>query len=835
VSAQGIGWAIQKCNEKPCNASPVSAFYLYSSHPVSNNNRMIKNYFKIAWRNLKKNKAASFINIGGLAVGMGVAMLIAFWIYDELSFDKQHQNYDRIAQVMQNMANNGEYITQKQLPIPVANELRTKFGSDFERVVLSTQTHDYILSFGDKKFTQAGNFIEPQGPDLLTLNMVQGMRDGLKDTHSILLSQALAKTLFNTEQAVGQTIHMNDSISVKVTGVYEDLPYNSTFKNVSFFAPWNLAIYTDTETAKNVTQWGDNNWQVFVQLAAHVNAETVSQKIKNIKAEADNNVSPTDPLKPQLLLLPMSRWHLYSEFKNGVNTGGRIQYVRLFAMIGIFVLLLACINFMNLSTARSEKRAKEVGIRKAIGSLRSQLVAQFYGESLLVAVISFVIALLLVLLALPMFNTFADKQISIPWFNPLLWLAGITFSVFTGLIAGSYPALYLSSFEPIKVLKGVFKTGKLASLPRKVLVVTQFTVSIAMIIGTIIVFQQIQYARNRPVGYSRNGLVNMETHTTEIYGHYDAFREDLLKTGAVAEVAQSTSPVTEMRNQQANFNWRDKDPNVSIGFATQGVTPEYAKTVGLQFVAGRDFRRSDGFKSYPMILSESAVKKMGFKEPIGEIIEWFGFKFTVIGVVKDMVMDSPYAETYPTIFFTAPFRMRVLNIRINPNMSAADALARITPVFSNYSPNEPFDYKFADQEYDSKFRAEQRVGSLASFFAVLAVFISCLGLFGLASFVAEQRTKEIGLRKVLGASVFNIWQMLSKDFVVLIALSCLLAIPIAWFYLHQWLQQYVYHTEISWWIIVATILGSLLVALLTVSFQAIRAALSNPVKSLRAE
>jgi putative ABC transport system permease protein len=795
---------------------------------------MIKNYLKIAWRNLVKNKVSSSINIGGLAVGMAVAMLIGFWIYDEVSFDRYHENYDRIAQVMQNLSNNSEYVTQRQLPIPVANELKTKFGSDFKQVILSTQTRDSILSVGGKNFTKGGNFIEPQGPAMLTLKMIKGTHSGLKDPHSILLSHSLAITLFGDADALGQTVHINDTLLTKVTGVYEDLPYNSTFKDITFFAPWELAVYSDNGVASNLTQWGNNNWQVFVQLADHANVETVSGKIKNVIAVNSQYVKPADKMKPELLLFPMSKWHLYSEFKNGINTGGRIQYVRLFGLIGIFVLLLACINFMNLSTARSEKRAKEVGIRKAIGSMRRQLIAQFYGESLLVALLSFFFAIALVLLALPFFNTLTDKQISVHWLNPLLWLFGIAFSLFTGLIAGSYPALYLSSFEPIKVLKGVFKTGTLAALPRKVLVVTQFTVSITLIIGTIIVFRQIEFARNRPIGYNRTGLITMETHNSDIYQHFDAFRDDLLKTGAIVDVAQSTSPATEMRNQQSNFSWNGKDPDVNIGFATEGVTREYGKTVGLQVIDGRDFNaKLDNFKSFSMMLSESAAKQMGLKHPVGETIEWFGFKFTVVGVVKDMVMDSPYAESYPTVFYIAPFHMGVLNIRINPKLSAKDALSKISPVFTKYSPNEPFDYRFTEQEYDTKFHAEQRIGSLATFFATLAIFISCLGLFGLASFVAEQRIKEIGVRKVLGATVFNLWQMLSKDFIVLILISCLIAIPIAWYYLHQWLQSYVYRTEISLWIFAATALGALAITLLTVSFQAIKAALANPVASLR--
>jgi ABC-type antimicrobial peptide transport system permease subunit len=798
---------------------------------------MIKNYFKIAWRSLSTSRLVSFINIAGLAVGMAVAMLIGLWIWDEASFDRQCGNYDRIAQVMENQYINGSYGTQKQIPIPVASGLSTKFGSNFKRVVLSSLTGDHILAVGDKKLTTAGNFIQPDGLEMFALPMLEGSRSGLKDQHSILLSAALAKALFAGADPVGKTIRMDDSVAVKVTGVYQDFAYNSSFRDVSFLSPWDLYVYADRETRTNQQEWQDNNWQVFVQLADRADFGRVSEKIKYIKADNDKTIKASDPFKPTMFLFPMSRWHLYSEFTNGVSTGGRIQYVRLFGLIGVFVLLLACINFMNLSTARSEKRAREVGIRKAMGSLRRQLIVQFFSESLVVTALAFVASLLLVLVSLSFFNSLADKKIVLPWGYPFFWPSGIAFCLFTGLIAGSYPALYLSSFQPVKVLKGVFRAGRLAALPRKVLVVTQFTVSIALIAGTVIVLQQIKFARNRPVGYNREGLVTIQMHTKDIYNHFAAFRSDLLRTGAVVEAAESTSPTTEMGDENGGLSWTGKDPNAtSDNFAMKGVTQEYAKTVGIQFSEGRDFQTGPaGFDAMTMVLSESSVKRMGLKKPIGATVEWSGYKFTVIGVVKDMVMESPYEEPMPTIYYIAPYPIYTVTIRVNPKVSAEEALGKIGPVFSTYSPAEPFDYKFVDQEYDAKFRGEQRVGELGGFFAILAVFISCLGLFGLASFVAEQRTKEIGVRKVLGASVFNLWKMLSKDFVALVAVSCLIAIPIARYFLHQWLQQFSYRTEISWWIFAGTVLGAMMITLMTVSYQALKAANGNPVKSLRAE
>ncbi|HVY75554.1 MAG TPA: FtsX-like permease family protein, partial [Puia sp.] len=540
----------------------------------------------------------------------------------------------------------------------------------------------------------------------------------------------------------------------------------------------------------------------------------------------------------QVFLHPMSRWHLYSAFQDGDSDTGRIQYIRLFGIIGAFVLLLACINFMNLSTARSEKRAKEVGIRKTIGSLRAQLIGQFFVESIVVSFLALAVALTLVWISLPFFNRLAETQTAIPWSKPLWWIACIGFSLFTGLIAGSYPALYLSSFQPIKVLKGVFRMGRLAALPRQVLVVLQFTISIAMIIGTLVVFRQVQYARERPVGYNRSGLLMVNMHTLDIYNHFPAFRADLLNTGAVMAVTESVSPVTASWPQNGGLIWPDHgrtDP-IDVDFTMKGVTREYAKTIGLQVTEGRDFRTDAlGADGLTMILSESTVKHMGLKDPVGKTITWQNTQFTVIGVVKNMVMESPYESPVPAIYYLAPFSMSSLTIRLNPNLSGQEAIRRISSVFAQYSPADPFDYKFVDQEYDAKFRAELRIGRLAGFFTILAILISCLGLFGLASFVAEQRTREIGVRKVLGASLFNLWRLLSREFVLLTALSCLIAIPIAWSVLQGWLQHFVYRTAITWWILASAVMGALIITLLTVSFQAVKTAMTNPVRSLRSE
>jgi ABC-type antimicrobial peptide transport system permease subunit len=518
-----------------------------------------------------------------------------------------------------------------------------------------------------------------------------------------------------------------------------------------------------------------------------------------------------------------------------VNVGGAIQYVWLFGIIGVFVLVLACINFMNLTTARSEKRAKEVGIRKTVGSMRLQLVKQFFAESYMIVLLAFVLSLALVLLFLPLFNEVAAKKIQVPWSNPFFWTSCLLFICITGLLSGSYPALYLSSFDPIKVLKGTFRVGRFASVPRKVLVVAQFTVSVMLIIGTIIVYQQIQHAKNRPVGYSRQGLINLSMEK-EIKEHFDAIRNELKSAGAIEEMSASNSPLTQVWNTNGGFDWEGKDPNMAVDFPNHDVTFEFGKTVKWQIKDGRDFSREFATDSLAFIINESAARFLGFQNPVGKILKWEDKPFTIIGVVSDIMQESPFYPVRPTLYHTSSYdNMQNLILRLASNQSASQSLQKIEQVWKRYTPSVPFDYKFVDEEFGNKFTNEERIGKLSSYFAVLAILISCLGLFGLASFVAEQRTKEIGIRKVLGASVANLWSLLSKEFVLLVIISCILAAPIAWYYLHSWLENYDYRITIKWQVFLIAAAMALFITLLTVSFQAIRAAIANPVKSLRTE
>ncbi len=793
---------------------------------------MLQNYFKIAFRNLVKNKISSFINIGGLAIGMAVAMLIGLWVHDELSFNKNFKNYDRIAQVLQNNTMNGETGTGTTVPHPMADELSKNFGSDFKYITMASWNADHIIAVGEKKLTKGGTFFEPQAIDILSLRIINGSRNGLNDLSSIMLSESSAKACFGNADPMGKTVKMDNERDLKVAAVYEDLPANSTFADVGFIASWKL--YAIMRGFKNDTDpWRCNCFFTYAQLNENVDIDKVCAKIKDLKLSKVDKSELKQ--KPEVFLFPMSKWHLYSDFKNGKNAGGRIQYVWLFSIIGVFVLLLACINFMNLSTARSEKRAKEVGIRKSVGSQRAQLITQFFCESLLIAVLAFVLSLLLVQLALPFFNDIAGKKMAVLWASPLFWVTGILFSIITGLIAGSYPALYLSSFNPVKVLKGTFKTGRFAAVPRRVLVVVQFTVSVILIIGTIIVFQQIQFAKNRPVGYSRDGLITMEMSTGDIHTHFDAVKNELLSNGAIAEMAEAGSPPTAVWSTNSGFDWKGKDPGLAVEFPNIDVSYAYGKTVGWQFKDGRNFSREFLTDSTAFVLNETAAKFIGLKKPVGEILKWDGVPFRIIGIIKDMVVESPYDQVRPTLFHLSKDPGGVIIAKINPAAGTATALQKIETVFKKYNPAQPFDYKFVDEIYARKFGNEQRIGKLAGVFAALAIFISCLGLFGMASFVAEQRTKEIGVRKVLGASVFNVWRLLSKEFVILVGISLFIAVPAAYYFMYNWLRNYQYKAGLSWWIFAGAGTGAIAITLLTVSFQAIKAAVANPVKSLRTE
>lgn len=793
---------------------------------------MVKSYFKVGWRNMVRSKGYSAINISGLAIGMTVALLIGLWVFDELTFDTHFKNYDRIFQVMQHQTYNGQIGTQVANPAVMGEEIRNVYGSDFKHVLQASWNFDHTLTYGEKIFYKPGSYFETGVVDMLSLNILHGSKDGLKEMNSIMLAESVAKSYFGDEDPINKMLRLDNEVDVNVTAVYEDLPENTSFKDLKIIMPWPLYLSQNTWIAKMDDPWGSNFSQTYAQLNDNADLETVSTRIKDVKFNRQR--AEERRYKSVVFLHPMNKWHLYSDFKAGINTGGRIDNVWLFAVTGILVLLLACINFMNLSTARSEKRSKEVGIRKTIGSARGQLITQFFSESVMIALFSFVLAIGLGFLALPSFNTVAGKTITIPWSSPLFWLIGIGFTVLTGLFAGLYPAIFLSSFQPVKVLKGSFKMGRIASIPRKVLVTIQFTISIALIIGTIVVYQQIQFAQGRPMGYTADGLITVNVNS-ERHKHFEAIRTELKTENAIVELAESGSPTTDVWNTNGGFDWEGKDPNLAVDFPNNGVTYEYGKTIGWEIKTGRDFSRDFTTDSSAFILNESAVTFIGLKDPIGKVLKCNGENFTVIGVVKDILVQSPYTPVRPAMWHLSDGSENIFIIKLNPNKNAQESLSKVEEVFKKFDPTSPFSSSFVDEAFAQKFGNEKRIGTLAAFFAVLAVFISCLGLFGLASFVAEQRTKEIGIRKVMGASVSNLWQMLSKDFVVLVIISSIIAITFSYFYCVHWLEGFEYRTTISWWIFAMAAGGALLITLITVSFQAIKAALMSPINSLRSE
>lgn len=793
---------------------------------------MLKNYFRIAWRNLNRNKGFAIINILGLSIGMAVVILIGLWIKDEVSYNRSFKNYDRITQVMHHWDNVAYHkiSTETVMPIPASTELRSKYGSYFKYIALQRPSGDHILSYGGKKMNEKGLFAEPELTDMLSPKMIAGTLHGLNDPSAIMISAVFAKAMFGDTDPINKMISIDNKSVLKVTGVFEDFPRNTSFYGTRFMIPWAYYVANQAWVKRSYDQWNNNSFFIYAQLADHAAITHTTAAIRDVlKGKPGRNDHA------EVFLQPMSKWHLYSEFSNGKNVGGSIRYVWIFGTIGLFVLILACINFMNLNTARSQKRAREVGVRKVVGSVRYQLIFQFLGEALIIAGMAMLLAILLVLLALPWFNSLADKSIVFPWSMVSFWMGITGLTLLTGLLAGSYPAFYLSSLQTLKVLKGTFKTGPLAVLSRKVLVVLQFTVSVALIIGTIIIFKQIEHARNRPLGYDRNGLINISMTTPELHGKYDVLRDELINSGAAANMAEASNPATDIYAHLTGFDWPGKDPAVNPTFAVSWITHDFGKTVDWQFTAGRDFSRNFATDTFGLILNESAVAYMGLKHPVGETIKFDDKNFHIIGVIKNVIMESPFSKAAPTVFMMDYGNASEITIRINPNIGVPAALAKIERIFQRYAPAAPFDFRFADEDYAGKFASENRISQLSACFALFAIFISCLGIFGLAAFTAEQRIKEIGVRKVMGASVVNLWSLLSKEFLLLTLMSFGIAMPVAWWFMHQWLQRYDYRIDISLWTFVITALATLLITLGTVSFQAIKAALTNPIKSLRTE
>ncbi len=790
---------------------------------------MIKNYLKIAWRNILSNKVYSALNILGLAAGMAVALVIGLWVQYQYSFDKSLPGYSQLYQVRRNFNSNGTTLTFSSTSLKLADALRNNIP-EIEGVAESDWMWAHGLRVDNRKFYLPGAQVGGDFLKMFRYPFIEGnAQTALKEPYSIVLTESTAKALFGNENSLGKTVRIDNQHDVKVTGVIKDLPANSSFW-FKYVLPF--SYFEQTQSWVKAARTGNfayNGFQIFVKLKPGISYAQVEPKIRDIeKTEPEN----TNARNSKVILQPVQDWHLYNEYKNGIANSGFIDYVHIFSVIGLLVLVIACINFINLSTARSEKRAREVGVRKAIGSLRSDLIFQFLIESALVTFISFLCCLAMVTMVLPSFNSLAGTSIAIPYSSFTFWLILIACVSLTALMAGGKPAFYLSSFNPVQVLKGTISSGKSKSFSRQVLVVVQFTCSIALIISTVIIYQQIRFAKDRPTGYSIDRLVATDLND-DLDHNYVALKNELLQSGLVQSATTATSPATDVTSHSDIDHWPGKLPGETVEMGNIGVSDDYFKTLGMKIIAGRDFLPGAKTDSNNVVLNEAAVKRLRLKDPINQILMNGKQPMRIIGVVKDALMISPFAPADPTLFF--PGKGGNMIYKLSPNVPTHEAVEKITAIFNKYNPGFPFDYRFVDDVYNKKFQLEMLIGKLSGIFAGLAIFISCLGLFGLAAFVAEQRAKEIGIRKVLGATIAQVWLLLSKDFILLVIISCIIASPLAYYFLQHWLMKYDYRISIGPGVFLISALLAIIITLVTISFQAIKAALMNPVKSLKSE
>jgi ABC-type antimicrobial peptide transport system permease subunit len=786
---------------------------------------MFRNYLKIAWRNLVKDRSFSLINIVGLAIGMASAILILLWIQYEVTYDQFHEKKDRIYEAWNRVDREGKISSWSTTPKVLAKTLKQDYP-EVEQTARVNWPDKYLFTYGDKRLMAPGNIVDSNFLQLFSFPLVKGdPKKSLHEPTAIILTEKLARKIFGDEDAMGKDLKLNNQYNFKVSGILKDLPSNTRF-DFEFLLPWSAlrAAGGDDE------YWGNNSTLTYVLLKPNTSLAGINEKLKTLRKKYDK-----EDAEAEMFLYPMSRWRLYSRFDNGVESGGLIEFVRMFGIIAFFILLIACINFMNLSTARSEKRAKEVGIRKVAGAQKKSLVAQFLGESILVALMAGVISLVIVQLSLPSFNALTERVLRIDFTDIVFWTYFMGFVLITGLIAGSYPAFFLSSFQPIRVLKGTMTRVNSVITPRKMLVVLQFTFAIILTIGTIVIRQQIKYAQERQTGYDKENLV-YHFLTGDLEKNYMLVKNELLSSGIASSVTKTSAPMTEGWSNSWGFDWAGKRPDDKTVLDRFCADDKFAATAGLQMVKGRDF----DLGRYPtdsagIILNESAVKHMGFADPIGQIIKDNGRDWHVIGVIEDFILQSPYRKTEPMVIEGAHGWFNVMHVKLRPGAGTAQHLAAMEKIFKKYNSEYPFDYRFVDEQYARKFENEARTGQLAALFTFLTILISCLGLFGLATYMAEARVKEIGVRKVLGASVSSITTLLSKDFLKLVGIALVIAIPIAWWAMHSWLENYEYRVDIQWWYFLLAGLIAIIIALATVSYQAIRAALANPVRALRSE
>ena len=785
---------------------------------------MIKNYFKKAFRNLLRNKVYGSLNIFGLAIGIACAGLIFLWMEDEFSYNHQHSKKDQLYQILENQPFEGKTYTFSATPGLLAEAMKKEFPGIRNSCRL-TWTNYTLFNLGEKSIYERGNYADSSIFSMFTIPFVQGKKETVfQQLHSLAISEKMAKKFFGDQKdIVGKTLKVDNKEEYIIGGVFRDLPQNSSIK-FDWLSPFK--IYHDKNEWLN--QWDNNGIQTFVELEQKADPGLINKKLDNYLKAKDTTIVA------QPFLFAMNDWRLHGKFEEGKQVGGRIQYVRTFSIIAWIILLIACINFMNLATARSEKRAREVGVRKVLGAGKKILVAQFIGEAMVMALLSMLIAVAIIYLMLPSFNTLVEKQLQIGLDNPLHLLSLILIGLICGLVAGSYPALYLSSFNPVWVFKGINLKASGAAYIRKGLVVLQFTISIILIIGTIIVYNQIQHIKNRELGYDKDNVIQTGLRG-DMQKNFSVIKNQLLSSGYVENVAMSNLNQLYMGSSTGSFNWEGKDPSKKVLVTQDYISPEYIKTMGMQITKGRDFYPDAKQDSSNVIINEAFAKIIGKEEVVGTLLREDTTKYTIVGVVKDFVFDDMYGKSDPLIFRCFPEYFGYMYIRLKDPANVERAVDKIETVVKSNNPGYPFDYIFVDDEFDRLFKSEMLIGKLSRIFALLAIVITCLGLFGLAAYTAERRTKEIGVRKVLGSSVAGIAGLLSKDFLKLVVLSSLISFPLAWWFMHTWLQNYAYRIEISWWIFIVAAALAIIIALFTISFQAIKAALSNPVKSLRTE
>lgn len=788
---------------------------------------MLKNFLKITFRNLLKNKLYSTINILGLSIGTVCSILIWLWVADELSFDKFLPKYNRLHQVWVHAEFDGKINTWRSIPLPSYEAMKTAHSSVVNSVVTGWGG-ERLLTVGETRLLKEGYYVSEEFLEMFEFPLITGdPAVVLDDPYSIVISESLAKTLFKNEDPLGKIIRFEDQVNLNVTGILKDVPGNSSFE-FEYLVPWKQREMLNNWVVRNKTNWGNYSFQVFVELVDDKSAGEVDTAIASMLAE-----NGQDDMPRTLFLHPVEKWRLHSNWVNGETKDGRYDQVMLFSVIAILILVIACINFMNLATARSERRAREVGIRKSLGSTRKYLILQFMGESMIIALISFVLAMLMVELLLPAYNNLVDKSLFVNYSSFVFWQVAIGMVFIIGLLSGSYPAFYLSSFRPVETLKGTIKIGKGATSPRKILVVMQFGVSILLLVSTIVIFRQIELVKDRDLGYDQRNLISVD-YTDELAENYDVLKTQLLQSGAVEAVTRSNSKITSI-NSNNFLGWPGKPENLKVIFTTISTEYDYAKTMGIKVLHGRDFSKEFSTDTSAIVINKAALELMELEDPIGTSLDLWGEKRQLIGVVDDVIMGSPYQAVKPMFMIVNPNWINVITVRLRDNGRLNENLKTVESIFDRYNPAYPFDYQFADVDFQRKFDDINMTQRLATIFSLLAIFITGLGLFGLAAFTAEQRTKEIGIRKVLGASILGLIALVSKDFSKLVLIGFVISTPLTWYLLDQYLERYPIRVDVHWWIFPLVGFISLLFSLLIVGNQASRVARANPARSLRDE